>query len=308
VTVPVETASYATVTTNGCGLLDAREDGKLLLRGSGAAGLLDAQLSNDVAGLAPDEGCAATLLTAKGRMLAPLRVINRQDGYLLLTERATLQELFDRLRSGGLGWDAQIIKQTLELARIELIGPRTDAVLKDAGFAPPPAALHSCSSDAIRTYDGAELLVPAETEQAARQALLSAGALPATEDLAEILRVEQQHPRWGHELNETAMPEETGLVDELVSFTKGCYVGQETVARLHWKGKPNRHLRKLLPDGPVAAGDPVVLEQAPERELGTVGSVAHSPSEGWLALAMLRREAAVGDTVLIGDRIRATVA
>lgn len=307
-TVPVEIASYETVTTSGCGLLDAREDGKLLLRGSEASGLLDAQLSNDVAGLGEGEGCTAALLTGKGRMLAPLRVINWQGGYLLLTERATLQTLFDRLRSGGLGWDAQIIKQTLELARIELIGPRTDAALAQAGFAPPGAALHSCSSDAVRTDDGADLLVAAEAEQAARQALLSAGALPAAEDLAEILRVEKRRPRWGHELDETVMPEETGLVDELVSFTKGCYVGQETVARLHWKGKPNRHLRRLRADGPVAAGDPIALEQAPERELGTVGSAAHSPSEGWLALAMLRREAAIGDTVLIGDRIRATVA
>lgn len=105
-------ATYETVTATGCGLLDARNDGKLLLLGSEAAGLLDGQVSNDVGGLAPDEGCDAALLTGKGRMLAPVRIVHRGDGYLLITERETLQELFDRLRTGGLGWDAEIVKQT----------------------------------------------------------------------------------------------------------------------------------------------------------------------------------------------------
>ena len=95
-------ATYETVTREGCGLLPAAEDGKLLLTGSEAAGLLDGQLSNDVAGLAVGSGCEAVLLTPKGRMLAPVRVLHRADGLLLLTERATLQSLWDRLRSGGL--------------------------------------------------------------------------------------------------------------------------------------------------------------------------------------------------------------
>lgn len=301
-------ATYETVTVSGCGLLDAREDGKLLLRGSEAAGLLDGQVSNDVGALEPGEGCEAALLTGKGRMLAPLRVVRRADGYLLLTERSTLQELFDRLRTGGLGWDAEIVKQTLELSRIELVGPQTDAVLSAAGYEPPPPALHGCSADAIRTPYGAELLVPAADEAPARKALLTAGALPAGEDLAELLRVEEGRPRWGHELDESAMPEETGRVDELVSFTKGCYVGQETVARLHWKGKPNRFLRRLLLDGPATQGQAITLPDAPERELGTIGTVADSPTGGAVALAMVRREAEPGARVLVGGSTGATIA
>lgn len=196
----------------------------------------------------------------------------------------------------------------MELARIELIGPTTDAVLTAAGYTPPPDTLHSCSVDAIRTPYGADLLVAAADEASARATLLAAGALPASEELAETLRVQQSRPRWGYELDETAMPEETGRVTELVSFTKGCYVGQETVARLHWKGKPNRWLRKLVLDGPAARGDAITLANAPERELGTLGTVTDSPTEGWLALAMVRREAEPGDRVLVSGQTGATIA
>ena len=301
-------ATYETLTEAGCGVLDSRDDGKLLLRGGEAAGLLDGQLSNDIGALEPGRGCDSALLTGKGRIVAPVRVLRREDGYLLLTERATLQELFDRLRTGGLGWDAELVKQTLELSRIELLGPGTDEVLTAAGYAPPGEPLHSSSADAVRTPYGADLLVAAADETSARSALAEAGALPASEALAEIVRAEHGRPRWGYELDETVMPEETGLVDELVSFTKGCYVGQETVARLHWKGKPNRFLRKLRLDAPGGQGDAITLPDTPDRALGTIGTAVVSPSEGPIALAMVRREAGPGDTVVVADGISATIA
>jgi folate-binding Fe-S cluster repair protein YgfZ len=99
------------------------------------------------------------------------------------------------------------------------------------------------------------------------------------------------------------MPEEAGIVDRAVSFKKGCYVGQETVARLHWKGKPNRHLRGLRPAAPIASGAPVVLvaEDGTHREIGRVGTAVASPRHGPIALAILRREATPGTTVLVGD-------
>jgi folate-binding Fe-S cluster repair protein YgfZ len=83
-----------------------------------------------------------------------------------------------------------------------------------------------------------------------------------------------------------------------VSFTKGCYVGQETVARLHWRGKPNRHLRGLVLSAPVPAGTPLWLG---DREVGRLGSVAESPVHGTIGLAVVRREASVGDVLRVGD-------
>jgi folate-binding Fe-S cluster repair protein YgfZ len=100
------------------------------------------------------------------------------------------------------------------------------------------------------------------------------------------------------------MPAEAAIDERAVSFTKGCYIGQETVARLHYKGKPNRHLRRLRPTDPVAAGDPVL---AGDREVGVIGTAVISPAEGPLALAILRREVEPGDEVSVGDGVAAIV-
>jgi folate-binding protein YgfZ len=95
------------------------------------------------------------------------------------------------------------------------------------------------------------------------------------------------------------MPQEAGINDRAVSFSKGCYIGQETVARLHYKGKPNRHLRLLSSEHPLRAGAAV---SAGEREVGTIGTAVLSPARGPLALAILRREAEPGSEVAVaGD-------
>ena len=99
-------------------------------------------------------------------------------------------------------------------------------------------------------------------------------------------------------MDDSTIPQEAGLNDRAVSFTKGCYVGQETVARLHWRGKPNRHLRGLRLSAPAPTGTPLRLG---EREVGRLGSVAESPALGPIALAIVRREAAVGDALAVGD-------
>jgi folate-binding protein YgfZ len=112
------------------------------------------------------------------------------------------------------------------------------------------------------------------------------------------VRVESGRPRYGIDLDDTTIPQEAGLNERAVSFTKGCYVGQETVARLHWRGKPNRHLRGLRLSAPAPTGTPLRLG---EREVGRLGSVAVSPAHGPIALAIVRREAGPGDTLSVGD-------
>jgi folate-binding protein YgfZ len=116
------------------------------------------------------------------------------------------------------------------------------------------------------------------------------------ETAAEVLRVEAGRPRYGIDLDDTTIPQEAGLNERAVSFTKGCYVGQETVARLHYRGKPNRFLRGLRLSAPVPSGTPLLL-----GEVGRIGSRALSPRHGEIALALVRREAAVGDSLAAGD-------
>jgi folate-binding protein YgfZ len=113
-----------------------------------------------------------------------------------------------------------------------------------------------------------------------------------------VRRVETGRPRYGVDLDDSVIPQEAGLNARAVSFDKGCYVGQETVARLYFRGKPNRHLRGLKLTGPAAHGDPLWLG---EKQVGVLGSVVESPVHGPIALALVRREAAPGDTLAVGD-------
>jgi tRNA-modifying protein YgfZ len=294
---------------SGAALVDRSEAGKLLLTGPQAREFLDGQISNEIKTLAAGSGRYATLLTNKGRMLADLRVFALlEDSLLLVTERPALQVLFDQVRRGLIGWDAELHKRTLQLGLLSLIGPRSEEAARAAGLPVPGVEEHdvvALGSDGavVRTDTGLDVLPIAADVATVHGALLAAGAVETTEDAAEILRVESGRPRFGLDADESTMPEEAGIVDRAVSFKKGCYVGQETVARLHWKGKPNRHLRGLRSSSPLAPGTPVVVltDDGSSREVGVVGTAVISPRLGPIALAVLRREAQPGATVRVGD-------
>jgi len=285
--------------TEACGLVDRSERGKLALTGSEAKSFLQGQVTNDIEGLEPGRGCYAAFLTHKGKMLGDMRVLDVGDELLLDTERVALQPLFNMIRHYKLGQDVELHKRTLELALLSLEGPDAhrvagaeDLVEEHANrrgeIAGQPVLL-------VATDVGVDIFVPAEGAEAVRGAL---GAPPVSDDTAEIVRVERGRPRYGVDLDEGVIPEEAGLNERAVSFTKGCYVGQETVARLHYRGKPNRHLRGLRLSAPAAPGDALRLG---EKEVGRLGSVAVSPVHGPIALALVRREASPGDTLTIGD-------
>jgi tRNA-modifying protein YgfZ len=284
--------------TEAVGLVDRSERGKLALTGQQAKALLSGQVTNDIEALAPGTGCYAALLTNKGKMLADLRVLDTDDELWLDTERVALQALFDSLRRGAVGWDAQLHKRTLEQALLSLVGPGAEqAVGGPVGpeHANRRAQLGGADVLLVATDLGVDVVCAAGDADRVRGAL----AVPEVpEAAAEVLRVESGRPRYGIDLDDATIPQEAGLNDRAVSFTKGCYVGQETVARLHWRGKPNRHLRGLRLSAPVASGTPLLLG---EREVGRVGSSVVSPRFGPIALAIVRREASVGDELAAGD-------
>jgi len=111
------------------------------------------------------------------------------------------------------------------------------------------------------------------------------------------VRIESGRPRFLFDVGTDTIPQEAGLNERAVSFTKGCYVGQETVARLHYKGKPNRHLRGLRLSAAMPPGTPLTLG---EREVGALGSSVVSPRHGPIGLALIRREASPGDELAAG--------
>ena len=290
--------------TERAGVVERSELGKLALTGTQAAELLNGQVSNDVEALAPGTGCYATLLTNKGKMLGDLRVIATGDELLLVCERAALQALFDQIRRGAIGWDAELHKRTLQHGLLSVIGPHARAVVPGADALPVDEHASVASEIAgvrvllVVTDLGVDVVCPAEDTARVQDALLAAGAVAVDEAAAEIVRVESGRPRYGLDVDDTTIPQEAGLNSRAVSFTKGCYVGQETVARLHWRGKPNRHLRGLRLPEPVERGAPLRLG---DREVGKVGTVAVSPRFGVIALAIVRREAGPGDTLAVGE-------
>jgi tRNA-modifying protein YgfZ len=301
-TAETHDAAYRALTA-GAGVVDRSELGKLALTGDQAAEMLNGQVSNDVEALAPGTGCYAALLTNKGKMLGDLRILRTAEELLLVTERAALQALFDQLRRGMIGWRAELHKRTVQQGLLSVIGPRARAVagasaLPAGEHANAPAEIGGARVLLVATDLGVDVLCAAEDTARVHDALLEAGAVAVDEAAAELVRVESGRPRYGVDLDETTIPQEAGLNDRAVSFTKGCYVGQETVARLHWRGKPNRHLRGLRLSAAAPPGTPLRLG---EREVGRLASVALSPVRGPIALAILRREAGPGDTLAVGD-------
>ncbi len=290
-------------------MVDRSERGKLALTGAGALEFLNGQVTNEVAALTPGDGCYAAFLTHKGKMLGDVRVLATGSEVLLDTERVALQALFDMIRRFKLGYEVELHKRTLESHLFSLLGPRARAVvaaatgqdaltLGDSEHAHVPATIARRPVRLINTdAGGVDVLMNADDGTAVWAALVAAGANAATSADAEIVRVERGIPRYGSDMDDNTIPQEAAINERAVSFTKGCYVGQETVARLFYRGKPNRHLRGLRLSKPVAVGAEVAFG---DRVVGSLSSSVDSPALGPIGLALIRREVEPGATVTVG--------
>ncbi len=307
--IALPSAEYQTV-TEACGVLDRSQRGKLALAGSAAKEFLQGQVSNDVESLSPGEGCYSAFLTPKGKMLGDLRILDTGDELLLDTERVALQELFNMIRRFSIGYDVALHKRTLERGLFSLLGPSAEGVIGAAGslgdveHSNAEVSIGGVAARAIRTDLGIDLLCDSADSSDLLAAVTEVGAVPVSEAVAECLRVEHGRPRYGVDLDDGVIPQEAGLNERAVSFTKGCYVGQETVARLYYRGKPNRRLQGLRLSAPAELGEQLSLDG---KVVGRVGSVALSPRFGPIALALVRREAPTGAELQLGSGAAADV-
>jgi tRNA-modifying protein YgfZ len=285
-----------------CGVLVRDGRGVIAVTGPDGAEYLQGQLTNDVEALAVGEGQYAALLDRKGHMQTDLRVLRIGDEEIQVDlEPEPRAQALKHLTMYSIGRDVTVADATDERSLLSLIGPRAVEI---AGTAPLPEFGNERNSVAgipvvaTGTRAGIDLFCATADRERLLAALLEAGAVEVSAAAAEIVRVEAGVPRFGAEMDAATMPAEAAIVDDAVSFTKGCYIGQETVARLHYKGKPNRHLRGLRLS---AAAEPGVPLRLGEKEVGTLGGAVVSPALGPIGLAIVRREAEPGTQVAVGE-------
>ncbi len=294
----------------GAGMLDRSERAKIKVVGAETAEYLQGQLTNDVEALEPGQGVYAALLDRKGRVQADMRVLRLAgDECWLDLEPEAGEAALRHLRTYSIGRQLEIVEVGGERAITSLLGPAAGAIAGFEGLGPEHAH-RAGDRDGIEvlgvaTDQGVDLITAAEQAAPLREKLREAGAEQITDEAAEIVRIESGRPRFGRELGPETMPAEAGITDRAVDFEKGCYIGQEPVARLHYRGRPNRRLCGLRLS---AAAEPNAPLRLGERRVGVVSSVCVSPALGPIGLAVVRREAEIGDTVEVGDECTAEIA
>jgi tRNA-modifying protein YgfZ len=282
----IATSEYELL-TEAAGLVDRSDRAKFLVRGGEAVDFLQGQVSNDVEALEPGRGCYATILTHKGKLRSDLRILRGDDWLWLDTEAIGHAVIRHMLGTYSLGRDVRFEDVTESRTILSLIGPAARERLDAAPSVEEHAFVEGEHGLYVSTLLGVDVIAEPGVEL---------GIEPVSEDVAECLRIEAGRPRLGFDMGSETIPQEAGINDRAVSFTKGCYVGQETVARLHYRGKPNRHLRGLRLAQPVERGAEILLG---DKVVGRVGSTCVSPRFGPIALALVRREAGPGDTVSV---------
>ncbi|MBN1529674.1 MAG: folate-binding protein YgfZ [Thermoleophilaceae bacterium] len=286
----IATADYQLV-SEAAGWTDRPGGATVLLHGSDTIDFLQGQVTNDVEALAPGTGCYAAVLNHKGKLRTDLRVLRGADWFQLDTDQVGAAVLLHMVRTYTLGREVSVEDLSTTRPVLRLVGPAAADPLDVA----PAADEHSFAEGEhgiyVRTPLGVDVFTPD------LDAAVAAFGVPrVSEEAVECVRIEIGRPRLGLDMDGDTIPQEAGLNERAVSFTKGCYVGQETVARLHYRGKPNRHLRGLRLDAPAARGDEILLG---DKVVGRVGSACESPRLGPIALALVRREATPGDEVLV---------
>jgi folate-binding protein YgfZ len=276
-------ASEYELLSEAAGLVDRSDRAKFLVRGGEAAEFLQGQVSNDVEALEPGTGCYAVILNHKGKLRTDLRVLRGKDFFWLDTEAIGHAVLAHMLRTYALGRDVQWEDVSATRTLVSVVGPAARELVDGPE--------HS-----FEERDGRMYVATALGTDVIGEPGLELDFETVTEEAAECLRIESGRPRLGFDMDAETMPQEAGINERAVSFTKGCYVGQETVARLHYRGKPNRHLRGLRLTEPAERGMEVLLG---EKVVGRLGSACVSPRLGPIALALVRREAEPGDTVTV---------
>lgn len=274
--------------------------GVLKLTGPERQSWLQAMVTNEVEKLASGEGCYAGHLSAQGKLIAQMTVLAGEDEILLLVERvatANLATVFDRLI---IMEDVQVLDVSEEYDVMALIGPQSQALIAASSGQPAPTSLYGHSKSAlgrvIRSDLGYQMLVPRESSSAVMQTFVDGGAVEINTAVWEVLRTEAGLPIYGVDIDETTTLPELGTRG--ISYDKGCYIGQEVVARIKYIGHVNRHFVGFMCEGSEVPEVRAAVT-ANGKEVGYVTTGVFSPGLNKpIALGFVNRVAATPETAV----------
>jgi tRNA-modifying protein YgfZ len=305
-------AEYAALRT-GAVAIDRSHRARWRLQGPKAAETLTGLVTNDVVALTPGQGQYAALLTPKGKIIADVTIYRVATGVVIDVPSRAAAGFAETIRKYVNPKLAAYTDESVETCDVGAYGVRAAAIVAQAvgltadelAALPPHGHLVAAGGIVTRVptlgLDGFAVMAPAAERDALWQRLLAAGAVAGSTAVWDVARVEAGRPEWGVDIDETTIPQEAGFDDlGAISYTKGCYTGQETVARIHFRGHVNRHLRGLRMNDDAQPPVTTLVDQA-GKAVGDVRSTVRSPRLGAIALAMIRREVEVGATILAGE-------
>ena len=289
---------------SGCGVYDLGCRAKIALTGSDRVRWLNGMISNNVRDLAIGHGVYAFLLNAQGHIQADLYAFQRGDSLLVDTERSQQEEVLHLFEHYIIADDVEVADISDQLTALGLTGPESRNVLERAGIAVPQlgylqfadtkwndtgiTVLHS-GEEAKESW---QVWIRPEQVRSLWDSLVTAGARPSGTSALNLFRISRGIPQFGQDLRERDLPQETGQMRAL-SFTKGCYLGQEIVERIRSRGAVHRQFGAFAVEGPLP--EPGTTIEADSKEVGQITSSASLPLPGGdraVALGYLRREAA----------------
>lgn len=312
-TITAFQSEYSAVRDGGAGLIDLSARGRILVSGSEAVMFLNGLITNDIKTLGVNSWMAAAFANVQGRLLAAVRILHRGDGFLIDTEQATRDAVLRLIERFTLAGDFKVTDLTSETAELSVQGEKAADIIRQVSGTPAAELERQKCLDAtvaegpnvtiIRAThtaeDGFDLFIDRDHLPTLRDALTDAGARPISEETLEVLRLEAGIPRYGVDMDETNVVTETNL-DDAVSFTKGCYLGQEIIVRIKHRGHVAKKLTGVVVENlnPIPRG--TIITDGEGKEIGRITSSTFSPQlNRAIALAYLKY-----DYIAPGTRVK----
>jgi folate-binding protein YgfZ len=296
-------AGYEAVRNGGVGLIDLSARGRISVSGSEAVTFLNGLITNDMKTLAENESMPAAFANVQGRLLASVRVTRRAHDFLLDTEAVTREKVIKLIERFTLAGDFKVADLTTDSALISIQGRGASALLEQITLPDDTMVIPATHTG----EDGFDLIISAAEKDRLWQMLVAAGATPVSAEVEEILRIEAGIARYGVDMDETNVVTETNL-DDAVSYTKGCYLGQEIIVRIKHRGHVAKKLTGLRfeTDQTIEAG--AVITSSDDKAIGRVTSATFSPRlQTTIALGYVRHEQLTPETPIIVNGVAGTV-